>query len=325
MEEIIRQGQQAVSEPTGQISSMPEVNDFYSGAIDALTLDPAAQASQVMSSEQARVNEENQRIAEANRLRELQAQQQKLKDKLDPGKYQIRTREDESTQILDPDGEEVSISDYASIAGVSPLDILKGSNHPLERQFGTEYQKMQDVVDAISNGDTGFLEELKANDPNRFRIIENASNKGELSNEETIKNLLEAFRSYYPEFYGQEGENMPAGQSRFPSAAATDEFLPMRETLGGQPEVEEPSEARGMLTNAFNTMSGPALQAQSALTRASGPAGAIASEGIDLLRQANQRRIDSGVSSAINPWEIGADARKRFGDIKDRYSSLLRR
>lgn len=127
-------------------------------------------------------NEEAARKAEqARKLKELE-------DMVDPSKYERRRKEDGGFAFFDPTGKEIGIDTYAKRTGMRPAEILKDSDNPLDRQFVSDYNNMNELMQAAFNGDNDTVNSI---------LEENGLDKG-AKPESYMQELVRK----YPHIYG---------------------------------------------------------------------------------------------------------------------------
>lgn len=173
------------------------VNDFArSNFRDAIASSTNVGA---MAATTAAAEEERAKAARA-------AEAEKIRNKLDPSKYQRVRKEDGGFDFLDGDGNRIDIKRYAEVTGLRPSDILKDSDNPLDQQYVNDYSNTKGVIDAIQQGDSdtlqGFLRENQSIDPN-------------MKPEDLMRELIRK----YPHIYGngkyQDTFNNASGKSLF--------------------------------------------------------------------------------------------------------------
>lgn len=156
------------------------VNDFARSAF----VDNTGRMANVGAGAQAVAQAEAQQAEAARR-----AQIQKLQDKLDPSKYQMRRKQDGGFDFLDPEGNFIDINRYAQVTGQRPSDILKYSDNPFDQQYINDYNNTKGVIEAIQMGDTDTLQAL---------LKDNQNIDPNMKPEDLMKELIRR----YPHIYG---------------------------------------------------------------------------------------------------------------------------
>ena len=118
-----------------------------------------------------------------------EAQMRSLSDKLDPSKYRRERKADGGFAFFDPSGKEIGIDRYAQVTGLRLADILKDSENPIDQEFVNDWTNMNDLAQAMYNGDTDTI--------NAF-IDQNPDLKGVKP-----ENLMVELIKKYPHLYGR--------------------------------------------------------------------------------------------------------------------------
>lgn len=146
------------------------------------------------------VGAQEKEAAEAARRAEMQ----RIKDKMDPNKYQARKdREDGGYSFYDPEGNAIDINRYASATGANPAKILADSDNPFDRQYVNDYSNTRDLITAIQNGDSDTINAYKAEN----------KNIGTMKPEDVMRELIRKYphiysnKSRYADSYRQSNNN----------------------------------------------------------------------------------------------------------------------
>lgn len=162
-----------------------------------------------VASNVANREEQQRRAAEQERM-------QRLKDMVDPSKYQRLRKEDGGFKFLDPTGKEIGIDTYSARTGQRPAEILKDSDNPLDRQYVNDYMNMNKLMQAAFNGESSAVNSILK--------------KSGLSTEEKPESYMRQLIKKYPHIYGVGGyddsrRNLNNPVFKFPTDDDEDEGL----------------------------------------------------------------------------------------------------
>jgi hypothetical protein len=73
------------------------------------------------------------------------------KAKQDKKNYQKVKKADGGYAFYDPDGKEISASDYANATGTKPSEVLADSENPIDIGYRDDYNNLQDYIHAKIN------------------------------------------------------------------------------------------------------------------------------------------------------------------------------
>jgi hypothetical protein len=121
-----------------------------------------------------------------------QATAARLKDQMDPGKYQRTRKEDGGFAFFDPEGKEIDIDTYAKRTGVRRTDAIKDSENPVDIQFENDWTEMNDLAQALYRNDSEVVDEFRDYYPDLFK-------KGNPRPEDITRQLLDR----YPHMFGR--------------------------------------------------------------------------------------------------------------------------
>jgi hypothetical protein len=139
-------------------SSIPEVARAMASAFNAAAVSTAGRGASVTAEQNAADEERRRKEAEAARI-------QSLKDKVDPSKFRKEIAKDGGFNFFDPTGKAIDINQYAAQTGQRKVDILRDSENPVDQQFLFDYQKLNDVNQAVWNNDSAEIAALKQQYP----------------------------------------------------------------------------------------------------------------------------------------------------------------
>lgn len=190
-------GQQNAPLP-GPESSIPELTAANRAAFNEGLVNQQAQAG--MQQDQARIDQQEQ----AARIEA---------EKNDPNNYRIVRTATGGMRFIDPTGQEVSVDEYARVAGETPAGVLRDSEDPQDQQFVQDYENLQTTINALYNEDTGTLQQIQKRDPEAFSVLQDYTQKrGNLG--DAADDMMSDFMDYYGSYYGQ-NQNQPGPNEPF--------------------------------------------------------------------------------------------------------------
>lgn len=169
--------------PAGAI---PELANAMTGSFRAAAVARPGKAQGQVATEQAAQEEERRKAAFA-------AEQKKIQDMLDPGKYDRRRKDDGGFAFFDPTGKEIDIDTYAKRTGLRRAEILSDSENPVDLQFLDDYETMNKINQAAWNNDSEALREYKRVYGDLFQG----------DNPPTIEDLNRRMIEKYPHIFGR--------------------------------------------------------------------------------------------------------------------------
>lgn len=190
---------------SGPSSYIPEVSAYSrAGAIEG-AVKGGLSAGGTLSGQKAKEADEADAAAR-------KAAMSKIADKLDPAKYRRERKGDGGFSFFDPEGKEIGIDQYAQVTGARLVDILKDSENPIDQEYISDYANMNDLAQAMYNGDSATAEAF---------ISQNPELKGA-----KVENLMTELIKKYPHLYGrgsyqQTLSNRGAGGFKFNANAIT--------------------------------------------------------------------------------------------------------
>lgn len=179
------------SQQTGSgspIGSFPELDKMY-----GLTKGLDAKSAVVQGASY------NAAVEDANAKRAAADAKSQQDDMLNPNKYRVIPKADGGYAFVAPNGQEVSASDYAHIAGTTEDKVLNGSQNPIDISFQQDYQNLQKFIGAFVSKDKTAVNDLVKADPS-----------GELQkyvDNNDLPGLIQRFQQAYPTVYGKGGFN----------------------------------------------------------------------------------------------------------------------
>lgn len=195
MDESLRQatlGATNIQTPGSPLGSFPELSQLYqssfqlpqsSGAVNVL----ANQAQDVVSQQKAAASKSNYK-----------------KVKTERGGF----------KFYDPDGNEISANDYASIMGKKASEVLSDSEDPIDIGYLSDYKNLQDYMDAKFNSKGNSKAASKAKQIETMIKKNYGVDVGRMN----PASLIDQFKSAYPTVYGRTGKGVPLGQTVIPRA-----------------------------------------------------------------------------------------------------------
>jgi len=184
MDDLKRIAQQfaAAANISGPTSYIPEVTSYSrAGAIEG-AIKQGLSGGGSLAWQKAKEADEADEAAR-------KAAMQRISDKLDPQKYRRERKSDGGFAFYDPDGKEIGIDQYAQVTGMRLIDILKDSENPIDQEYISDYANMNDLAQAMYNGDSSTVESF---------ISQNPELKGA-----KVENLMTELIKKYPHLYGR--------------------------------------------------------------------------------------------------------------------------
>lgn len=189
----------AIQTPTSPLGNFPELANMYRSNFQIIP--SQAQASSQAQADQTTVA--NQKAASSS-----------------SSNYQQIARSDGGFGFYDPQGNEISASQYAAATGKAPTDVLKNSTNPIDIGYQKDFKDLQDYINLKlqSSKDTAAAQKAKA--------IEQDVQKTTKINiaKMTPAQLISTFQSAYPTIYGANQGNAPgvqAGHTFIPQATSS--------------------------------------------------------------------------------------------------------
>lgn len=166
----------------GPSSYIPEVTSYSrAGAIEG-AVKQGLSGSGTLAGQKAKEADEADEAAR-------KAAMQRIQDKLDPGKYRRERKEDGGFAFFDPEGKEIGVDAYAQITGMRLVDILKDSENPIDQEFISDYVNMNDLAQAMYNGDQATIQAFEQQNPNIKGL--------------KVQDLMTELIKKYPHLYGR--------------------------------------------------------------------------------------------------------------------------
>lgn len=191
LKKLTKQFVDAAASVQAPTTSIPELAAYSRAAfLDPLTK-RGVQAGGALSGQKAKEADEADEMARKAKIAELQ-------DQADPSKYQKVRKTDGGFQFLDPTGKEIDINTFAQRTGQRRVDILKDSENPVDQEYISDWQNMNELAQAFYNNDTATIQAYQAANPN-------------LANRKPADLMSELIRKY-PHIYGRGGSGGQAYQ-----------------------------------------------------------------------------------------------------------------
>lgn len=187
----VLQGLQSGNRDAGTGNSA--VNQFVSGLFGDILGKPAAGVGQFAGAVADRQEQER----EAAR----QAEIRRLSNKMDPSKYRQVRKDDGGFDFFDPEGNPISVKDFAKFTGRSVADVLAKSENPFDIQFLNDYSSTRNLVDAIQTGDQEAIQGYLQN------------GEGIDASKTTAADLMAELAKKYPHIYGMGNYGQSFAQS----------------------------------------------------------------------------------------------------------------
>ena len=161
MDPQLRQFSQAIIQGAtqqGPTSSVPELSKYFAADSRKGLMDSASSGGTAAIQQRA---DDEKRAAEAARQAKIKA----LEDQMDPNKYKQVKSKDGGYDFFDPSGKAIDISTYAQRTGQDRASVLKDSDNPIDREFVNDYGNMNDLMQAVHNGDQSTVDSFKTQNP----------------------------------------------------------------------------------------------------------------------------------------------------------------
>lgn len=183
---------------------------------------------------QAQITVQQQKAAAA-------AAEKAARDKADPSKYQQVAKQDGGYAFFDPEGKEISASDYAHITNKSLADVLKNSQNPIDQGFINDYKNLQHYGELKAN--SGNDKNARAQAEAIEQQIKNAY--GVDIHKMPIQDVIGAFKKQYPTVFGGQGAgtvnpsqsfigNSATAKQAIDAAGGADYYNPYQPQTSGQ-------------------------------------------------------------------------------------------
>lgn len=183
----------------GPTSYIPEVTGYNRAGSMENAVKRGISASGALSGQKA---QEADAMDEAARKEAMR----KIADKLDPGKYSKQRKADGGFDFIDAEGKKIDVDKYSQITGQRIVDVLKDSENPVDQEYVNDYSNMNDLAQAMYNGDSATIEAFMQQNPDL---------KGS-----KVQDLMTELIRKYPHLYGrgsyqQTLEGMGSGGFKF--------------------------------------------------------------------------------------------------------------
>lgn len=175
----------------GPSSYIPEVQAFAQAGSMEDALKRGLQGGSTLAGQKAKEADEADEAAR-------KAAAQKIADKMNPNNFRKERKADGGFAFFDPDGNEISINDYAQVTGQRRIDILSDSENPIDQEYINDYSNMNELAQALYNGDEATIKSFRDANP-------------ELANRKPQDLMSELIRKY-PHLYGRGGSGGNAYQ-----------------------------------------------------------------------------------------------------------------
>jgi len=157
------------------------VNQFVQGLFGDVLAKPAAGVGQFAGVVADRQAQE----AEAAR----QAEARRLQDRMDPSKYRMQRKDDGGFDFFDPEGNPISVQEFAKVTGRTAAEVLAKSENPFDIQFINDYASTRNLIDAIQTGDTEIIGQYVKDDNG-------------IDPKSTASDIMQELIRKYPHIYG---------------------------------------------------------------------------------------------------------------------------
>lgn len=162
--------------------------------------------------------------AKQTKIAELKDQAQKILDNAQGKNWQQVPKPDGGYDFKDATGKPVTVAEYSRATGADPAKVLAGSRNPLDLQHNQDFQKVDQVSQALAGNDQATLQKLGIQ-----LYGDNSKAPDDKVNVEALKkinklkkikpaDLFQAFMSFYPHVYGQSA----GGLNQAPAAPGAD-------------------------------------------------------------------------------------------------------
>lgn len=173
------------------LGSFPELSKLYSSA-------PQVEQVHLKDSGDAY----NTGITVANQEAAASAAKQAAADKLkgmtDPSTFKQVQKPDGGYAFYDGNGNEISASQYASAKNLSPADVLKNSQNPIDKAFIQDYNQLQKYITDKNNSKN----DPKARSAAQAVETQVRKNYGIDLHQQNPLEVINAFQQAYPTFFG---------------------------------------------------------------------------------------------------------------------------
>lgn len=140
-------------------TSIPELSSYFKAAVMDPIVSGGLAGGAVAGSQAARTKEEQEEAARKQRLADLQ-------NKADPENFRKERKADGGYAFYDPEGNEISINDYAAVTGQRRVDILSDSENPVDQEYIRDWQNMNELAQAFYDNDQGVIQQFTQANPN---------------------------------------------------------------------------------------------------------------------------------------------------------------
>ncbi len=232
-------GGQAVAPSASPLGSFPELAQYYSAASKlpqvSAGVGALSGAAKTQYGDQLAQDDYNRQVKAA----ELKDQASQMKDiATNPEKYYKQVlKPDGGYDFLDPAGKKITVQTYAQAVGKQPSQVLAKSENSLDRQFIQDHKHVEETVNAIYNNDGAYFTKLQKEDPEEYTALREII-KGAGNNEKAVQDILNKFKSAYPNVYNSASGQSP--QQRGPQKTVQDAlgggsnvFEGLKKVLGG--------------------------------------------------------------------------------------------
>lgn len=186
---------QAPASPLGADSGA-ELGNLYAASFQLPQAKAAVGAQAQNAQEQVKQNEYAAKI-----------KAQKEADKADPKAYKIVRKADGGYDFFDPDGQQVDIATYSQRTGVNPVEVLKKSDNPIDRQYINDYNNLQSFIDAVTAGDVKKVQEYVKTAKTRGVDLQKYNTKNGIN--DLVAEFTRAYRRYYSPDWGANVPDQP--------------------------------------------------------------------------------------------------------------------
>ena len=111
-----------------------------------------------------------------------------IQDMMDPGKYQQKDNGKGGYDFYNPKGEKITIDEYSRVTGQNRAKILSDSQDPMDIQFRNDYNNLQDLLQAVVNGDKETVNSYAKQNGIDIARMKPAE-------------LINRFKAYYPGYF----------------------------------------------------------------------------------------------------------------------------
>lgn len=175
--------------PSSPLGDFPELRGYYNAGFAG----PAVMGNSAVKNVPQTEAYNASQTATAN---DLNTRAQALKDAMTGKNYQQVAKNDGGFDFYDPLGNKITLHQYTQAVGKNPVDVLKDSQNNLDQQYIRDFNDMQDLVNATYNHDSKTLDSIFSQRPGLKDAIKGL----------TPDQLIQQFRSYYPNVYGDTGQ-----------------------------------------------------------------------------------------------------------------------